>query len=101
MRKTCVRLSSKSRTQLKPSSVPFGMRDIFPAKSPNPFHLLASEVDSAASANVFDSDADIAKKAALLDHKTVVNCKSVLSRLLAGRGHPYTPGALLHDEARL
>ena len=40
----------KSRTQLKPSSVPFGMRDILPAKSPNRFRLLASEVDFTASA---------------------------------------------------
>jgi hypothetical protein len=56
----------KSRTQLKPSSVPFGMRDILPTKSPNRFRLSASEVDSTASANAFDSDADIAKKPALL-----------------------------------
>lgn len=66
-------------------------RDISGQKS-EPFSPF---VDFAASANVFDSDADIAKKAALLDHKTVVNCKSVLSRLawlpLAGRGHRHTP----------
>jgi hypothetical protein len=45
-RKTCVRLSSKSRKRLKPSSVPFGTRDILPAKSPNRSRLSASEADS-------------------------------------------------------
>ena len=52
-RKMRVRLSSKARTRLKPSSVLFGMRDILPAKSPGRSCLSASEADSTASARCY------------------------------------------------
>ena len=49
----------KSRTQLKPSSVPFGMRDISPTQSPSRSRPSASEADFKTSNVRFGSITDI------------------------------------------
>jgi hypothetical protein len=92
IRKTCVRLSLKSRTRLKPSSVPSDTKDILRVKSPNHFRLLASEVDSTA-VQMFSIRT---RSQRFSDQRTArETIKSVLSTLAwlptEGWGHPRTP----------
>jgi hypothetical protein len=67
-RKTRESISSKSRKRLKPSSVPFGMRDISPTQSPSRSRLSASEADS--------KDRPRGRKAVNAARQTSPSCRS-------------------------